>query len=98
LEQLINISLAAHKDQVEGFIHVPTFSKAECRPEILSAIIIDGAAKSQSRAAQKFGDGLGEILSHHLYQAVIDDLHTIRLLVSTNSCSLQGRTRYSPYT
>lgn len=83
LERLINISLTSQKDLTEGYIHVPTFSKAECRPETLAAVVIEGAVKSSSRAVQKFGLGLGEILGFHLHSVVSDTLFPIISVTGT---------------
>ncbi|KAH8591629.1 hypothetical protein B0O99DRAFT_267654 [Bisporella sp. PMI_857] len=76
LERLVNMSLTAQKEQIDGYIHVPTFSKADCRAETLAALVIDGAGRSPSRAVQKFGLGLGEILSYYLHKAAERD-HTL---------------------
>lgn len=70
LQRLINISLTSQKNTTHGFIHIPTFSTADCRPEIVAAVIMEGAVKSSSRAVQKFGLSLGEILHYHLQKAV----------------------------
>ncbi|KAL2782940.1 hypothetical protein BJX66DRAFT_345393 [Aspergillus keveii] len=68
LEGLVNLSLASQRDLVDGYIHVPTFSKSQCRTELLAALMIEGAAKSPSEAVRKFGFGLGEILGNHLHK------------------------------
>jgi hypothetical protein len=74
LDRLVNISVTSHKEEINGYIHVPTFSKSECRVEKLAACVIDGAIKSPNQAVRKFGLGLGEILGFHLYRVVRNSL------------------------
>ena len=70
LERLINISLSQQKASVIGYIHIPTFSRLESRVETLAAMVVNGTSSSSSRAVQKFGYGLGEILSCNLHSLV----------------------------
>ncbi|KAM0315018.1 hypothetical protein ACHAO8_004309 [Botrytis cinerea] len=67
LECLINIALTQQKGDLDGYIHVPTFSKSESRVETIAAMVITGTSRSSYKAVQKFGYGLGEILSYYLY-------------------------------
>lgn len=70
LDRLIDLSLATHKDQIDGFIHLPTLSKADCRIEKLAALVVDGAIKSPSRTVQRFGLGLSDIVDNYLHRVV----------------------------
>ncbi|KAF7952278.1 uncharacterized protein EAE97_001775 [Botrytis byssoidea] len=72
LECLINIALTQQKGDLDGYIHVPTFSKSESRVETIAAMVITGTSRSSHKAVQKFGHGLGEILSYYLYNRVCD--------------------------
>ncbi|KAI0593162.1 hypothetical protein F4775DRAFT_579213 [Biscogniauxia sp. FL1348] len=58
-----------HASQDATWIHIPTFSVSEVRIELLAAIIAGGALRSPSRAVQKFGLALHELLGLQLRKA-----------------------------
>ncbi|KAI1633842.1 hypothetical protein F4809DRAFT_566635 [Biscogniauxia mediterranea] len=61
--------LAWHANQDATWIHIPTFNVSEVRIELLAAIIAGGALRSPSRAVQKFGLALHELLAVQLRKA-----------------------------
>ncbi|KAI5920397.1 hypothetical protein F4810DRAFT_702972 [Camillea tinctor] len=66
--RLARAFLAWHANQDASWIHIPTFSVSEVRIELLAAIIAGGALRSPSRAVQKFGLALHELLAVQLWK------------------------------
>jgi hypothetical protein len=55
LENLATKFLAWQAEQQDTFIHVPKFSVAEVRTELLLAVVASGATRSPSPAVQRLG-------------------------------------------
>ena len=67
---LVRSFLAWQMSQDDTWIHVPTFSVTEVRVELLAAIVAAGAVRSPSRAVQKFGLAVHEVLQMQLRNIV----------------------------
>lgn len=70
LGRLVKSFMAWHVNQEDTWIHIPTFSITEVRVELLAAIIVGGGVRSPSRAVQKFGLAVYEILILQLRKEV----------------------------
>ena len=70
LGRLVRSFLAWHMSQEDTWIHVPTFSVNDVKVELLAAIVAAGAVRSPSRAVQKFGLAVHEILQIQLRNMV----------------------------
>lgn len=90
LERLINISLTQQKVSIDSHIHIPTFSKSDSCVEKIAAIVINGTIVSSSRAVQRFGYGLMEILSHRLHNSVCGGLYISSLYHGKLICNYLG--------
>jgi hypothetical protein len=79
LGRLVRSFLAWHMSQEDTWIHVPTFSINDVRVELLAAIVAAGAVRSPSRAVQKFGLAVHEILQMQLRNMVRASCSTPRV-------------------
>ncbi|KAM3065589.1 hypothetical protein ACMFMF_010811 [Clarireedia jacksonii] len=70
LESLTKSFLNWHQAQEDTFIHIPTFSAAETGRELLMAVVVGGALRSSSPAAQRLGLSLHEVLGNQLRKII----------------------------